>query len=376
MIMAALGSQIIRTLALFSVAEHLHGAALTAEQIAERESGDPAMTYRLLRAGVALGFLEYHADTGQFTGTSLLDVLRKDSPLSLKYYAQTAAGPAFWSSHLLMPESVMGGGPRVLDALGSSVFEYFAEHPDQARMFSAAMTNLSTPVICEAVTSIDTTNAQFAVDVGGADGAFIAALLQRNPALTGAVLDLPQVIPGVVEAAQAHGLQSRMTGIAGDFFQTVPPADVYLLKFILHDWNDESCVKILSNIRAAMKPRARLFIVEMVVTTTTSVSAALMDMGMLTGFTGQERELSHFGTLLHAAGLEMTQAVELHPPYHLIEAATDGAVRRVSTHAAWPEHARREPASEMVDRARHAKRVPRDGGPSWDTPHEVVDAIR
>ena len=333
MIMAALGSQVVRTLALMSVAEHLHGAALTAEEIAVRESSDPALTYRLLRAGAALGFLEYHAETGQFTGTSLLDVLREDSPLSLKYYAQAAAGPAFWPSHMLMPETVMRGSTRVVDALGSTVFEYFAEYQYQAREFSAAMTNLSSPVIREAVTVMDTTNAQFVVDVGGADGAFIAALLQHNPALTGAVLDLAQVIPGVIEAAAAHGLQSRMTGIVGDFFIEIPAADVYLLKFVLHDWSDESCVRILSNIRAAMKPGARLFVVEMAITATTSMSATLMDMGMLTGFTGQERELAHFAKLLQAAGLEIGQAVELHRPYYLIEARaqSDCVVPQVNT---------------------------------------------
>jgi hypothetical protein len=90
---------------------------------------------------------------------------------------------------------------------------------------------------------------------------------------------------------------------------------------VLHDWNDESCVKILSNIRTAMEPGARLFIVEMAITTTTtSMSAILMDMAMLASFAGQERELSHFETLLHSAGLKMGQAISLHPPYHLIEA--------------------------------------------------------
>ena len=333
MIMAALASQAVRTLALMSVAEHLHGAALTAGQIAERESSDPALTYRLLRAGAALGFLEYHADTNQFTGTSLLDVLREDSPLSLKYYAQAAPGPAFWLTNMLMPETVRQGGTRVEDALGSSVFEYFAEHGDQAREFSAAMTNLSTPVIREAVTAMDTTGAQFVVDVGGADGAFIAALLQHNPALTGAVLDLAQVIPGVIEAAAAHGLQSRMTGIVGDFLREVPAADVYLLKFVLHDWDDESCVRILSNIRRAMEPGARLFIVEMAITATISISATLMDLGMLAAFTGQERDIPHFTSLLQSAGLEIGQAIELHRPYHLIQAHAqpDHVVSQVNT---------------------------------------------
>jgi O-methyltransferase domain len=321
MIMASLGSQAIRTLALLSVAEHLHGTALTARQIAARESSDPESTYRLLRAGAALGFLEYRADTEQFTGTSLLDVLRKDAPLSLKFYAQAAPGPAFWLPNLLMPEAVRRGRTCVVDALGGTVFEYFAEHEDEARMFSAAMTDFSLPVIREAVKAIDVADARFIVDVGGADGAFAAELLQRNPGSTGAVLDLPQVIPGVTAAARGRGLQDRMTGIAGDFLQAVPSADIYLLKSVLHDWNDESCVKILSNIHSAMEPGARLFIVEMAITTTTtSLSAALMDMAMLASFTGQERELSHFETLLRSAGLGLVQSLALWPPFYLIEA--------------------------------------------------------
>jgi O-methyltransferase domain len=319
-IMVSLSSQVVRTLALLSVAEHLHGTALTADQIAARESSDPALTYRLLRAGAALGFLEYQADADQFVGTPLLDVLREDSPFSLKFYAQAAPGPAFWLPNLLMPETVRDGKTHVVDALGSSVFEYLAAHEDQARMFSAAMTNFSKPVIREAVMEIDVGAAQFAVDVGGADGAFIAELLQRNPELKGAVLDLPKVIPGVVEAADVQGIQRRMTGIAGDFFQKVPAADIYILKSVLHDWDDEACVKILSNIRAAANPGGRVFIVEMAITTATSLSATLMDMAMLTAFTGQERELPHFEMLIKSAGLTMGDAVPLHPPFYLIEA--------------------------------------------------------
>lgn len=209
---------------------------------------------------------------------------------------------------------------HVVDALGSSVFEYLAAHEDQARMFSAAMTNFSKPVIREAVMEIDVGAAQFAVDVGGADGAFIAELLQRNSELKGAVLDLPKVIPGVVEAANVQGIQRRMTGIAGDFFQKVPAADIYILKSVLHDWDDEACVKILSNIHAAANPGGRVFIVEMAITTATSLSATLMDMAMLTAFTGQERELPHFEILIKSAGLTMGDAVPLHPPFYLIEA--------------------------------------------------------
>jgi hypothetical protein len=319
-IMVSFSSQVVRTLALLSVAEHLHGTTLTADQIAARESSDPAMTYRLLRAGTALGFLEHQADTNKFVGTPLLDVLREDSPLSLKFYAQAAPGPAFWLPNLLMHETVRDGKTHVVDALGSSVFEYFAAHEDQARMFSAAMTNFSKPVIREAVSAINVGAAQFAVDIGGANGAFIAELLQHNPELKGTVLDLPKVIPGVSKAADAQGLQKRMTGVVGDFFEKVPAADIYILKSVLHDWDDEACAKILSNIRAAINPGGRVFIVEMAITTATSLSATLMDMAMLTAFSGQERELPHFKMLIESAGLAMGEAVALHPPFYLIEA--------------------------------------------------------
>jgi hypothetical protein len=187
-------------------------------------------------------------------------------------------------------------------------------------MFSAAMTNFSKPVIREAVTAIDVGAAQFAVDVGGANGAFIAELLKRNPELNGTVLDLPKVIPGALEAAKVQALQKRMTGIAGDFFEKVPAADIYILKSVLHDWDDEACAKILSNIRAAINPDGRVFIVEMAITNATSLSATLMDMAMLTAFSGQERELPQFEMLIKSAGLTMGEAVPLHPPFYLIEA--------------------------------------------------------
>ena len=93
----------------------------------------------------------------------------------------------------------------MVEALGSTVFEYFAEHEDQARMFSAAMTNGSTLVIREAAKLIDAAGAHFVVDVGGADGAFTAELLHHHPGLTGAVLDLPKVIPGVLKRRRHRG---------------------------------------------------------------------------------------------------------------------------------------------------------------------------
>ena len=321
LIMAGWGSQAVRTLASLSVAEHLDGGSLTAEQIAERACSDPSMTYRVLRAGVALGLLEYDNVTKAFSGTSRLEILHADSPFTLKHYAQAAPGPAFWLPALRLPDTVRRGSNYAEETLGGNVWDFFAGHDDQARMFRTAMTDLSTPVIREAVSVIDAASARFVVDVGGADGAFLAELLQDNPHLNGTVLELPEAMSGVAQESRCRGLGDRMSGTGGDFFDSVPAADLYLLKFVLHDWNDESCVKILSNIRRAMNPGARLFITEMVFTDqAASLSAALMDVGMLFAFSGQERELAEFEKLLRAADMAIARTLTLHEPYHLIEA--------------------------------------------------------
>ena len=321
MIMAAWGSQAIRCLAVLSIAEHLEAGALSAQEIAERESVDPGMLYRLLRVGAAMGLLEYNSNDVTFSKTPMLYVLHEDAPESLKYYAQAAMGPAFWLPGGRTPQAIAQGQNQAVEALSTSVFEYFADHPEEGRIFSAAMTDLSSPVIREAVSVIDVGAARYAVDVGGANGAFVSELVERNPQLTGAVIDLPHVIPGVLEHANQRGLAQRVTGIAGNFLESVPGADIYLLKFILHDWDDQACVTLLTNIRRAMNPGARLFIVEMLIAhDAATIDAALMDMAMLFSLTGQERDMSQFDALLAHAGLRAVGVKALRDSYRIIEA--------------------------------------------------------
>jgi hypothetical protein len=325
LIMAAWGSQTVRAIAALSVAEHLGSGRLTADEIARRESSDPAMTYRLLRAGVALGLLTHDAATGTFAGTSALTVLHEESPMSLKHYAQAAIGPAFWATAAHLPETVRRGHNQTRAVLGSDLFTYFAAHPEDAHQFGTAMTDISAPIIRQAVSLIDLAGARTVVDVGGANGAFVGALVGPHPDVKGITLDLPHAMPGAQAEAERLGLRDRVTAVPGDFFDEVPAADLYLLKFILHDWDDESCTRILSSVRKAMNPGARVLVVDMAMTADhPSIDAALMDMAMLFATTGQERELPRFGALLAAAGLRQTRVTALRPPYHLIEAEAAG----------------------------------------------------
>ncbi|WP_197383598.1 methyltransferase [Mycolicibacterium mengxianglii] len=324
LIMAAWGSQAIRALADCSIAEHLKTEALTAQQIAERERVDASMLYRLLRVGVSMGLLNHDTDSGTFLSTAMLQMLHEDAPDSLKHYAKAAIGPAFWLPAVRTPQAIATGRNQAVEALGTSVFDYFGQHPEEARVFTAAMTDLSTPVIREAVSAIDVGNASYAIDVGGADGTFVSELLERHPELTGAVLDLPHVIPSVVDNAKRRGISHRMAGIGGDFLESVPSADIYLLKFVLHDWDDRTCITLLGNIRRAMNPSARLFIVEMVHGyDVAALDTALMDMAMLFSNTGKERDVSEFESLLSEAGLCPVTVRPLRGSYHVIEATAD-----------------------------------------------------
>jgi hypothetical protein len=319
-IMAANGTQVVRTLAMLSVAEHLQSERLTAEEIAARESSDPSMTYRVLRAGVGLGLLEYDPDGRVFSGTDMLRLLHRDGPITLKNYAQLTGDPVFWGPAVFLPETVRRGRNHLTETLGCEVFEYFGRHPDVAQLFGAAMTDVSSPVVDAAVAAIAVAEGSTVVDVGGANGALLCALLRRHPSLSGTVLDLPHVMPGVAEEAARWELTDRVTGVAGDFFESVPAGDLFLLKHVLHDWDDESSVRILSNIRAAMRPGARLAVIEMVVGVESSASAALMDMTMMYSTTGRERELPEYEALLEAAQLRTLRTVPIHPPYRVIEA--------------------------------------------------------
>lgn len=131
-----------------------------------------------------------------------------------------------------LPDSVRRGRNHVEEAPGGDLWNFYDRNDDEARMFRAAMTDVSAPVVREAVSAINGADNGFVVDVGGASGTFVAELLKRNPRLTGAVLDLPQAMPGLDEQAARWGVSDRMNGIAGYFFDSIPSADFYLLKYI------------------------------------------------------------------------------------------------------------------------------------------------
>ena len=169
---------------------------------------------------------------------------------------------------------------------------------------------------------VDTSTATVAVDIGGASGTLVHSLLVANSQLHGIVLDLPDVVPRASAAAAALGLGERSRAMAGDFFTAVPEADIYLLKNVLHDWNDEEAVRILKRCRQAMKRGGRVVVIETLLGEMGDPGIApLMDLNMMVLLTGRERSLAEFSGLLADAGLRFSKSTPVRPsPFAVIEA--------------------------------------------------------
>ncbi|WP_089292128.1 methyltransferase [Actinoplanes regularis] len=313
-------AQAVRAAVDLSLAEHLADGPRTAAEIAEAEGADPGATARFLRACASMGLVTYAE--GGFAGTELLTVLHRDAPMSLRDLAASQSSACMWQTWARIPEAIRSGEAQTTQALGMSFFDYLAAHPDEGALFGAAMASMSAPVIREAVEVIDTAGATTVVDVGGAHGSFALAMLAKHPGLEAIVLDLPHSVPGAQAAAAESGLADRFTAVAGDFFKEVPPGDILLLKFILHDWSDDDCVLLLSNCRDALRPGGRIVITEIVIDDHSPGIAPLMDIAMLASAGSRERTLAEFDDLLSRAGLRRSTATPVEPPYVVIEATT------------------------------------------------------
>ncbi|MFF7211863.1 methyltransferase [Streptomyces sp. NPDC008238] len=312
-------TQIVRAAVDLSLPDHLADGPLDAGEIAEREASDPATTYRLLRACASLGLVA-HQGGRRFSGTPLSELLLTGVPNTLREVALTWAGPSHWRAWERFPEAVRKGGTQIESALGTDFFTYLGDHPAEAELFSVAMSGMSEQLNRDLARALDTTGSAVAVDVGGGTGALVQGLMLANPELRGESLDLPHATATALASAEKQGLADRFTAVTGDFFESVPPADLYLLKMVLHDWNDADCVTILSNCRASARPGARAVVVENVIGEIGAPGfEPLADMHMLAMLPGQERDLPEFDALFAASGWRRTAVTATGLQFKIIE---------------------------------------------------------
>jgi O-methyltransferase domain/Dimerisation domain len=312
-------TQMLCALASLSIADLLAEGPATPETLAQKTGANPDGLARLLRAVAALGIVRF-AD-GRYASTAMLDILREGVPGSLKHAAIALAAPGHWLPWGRFTDAVMTGESRSKAALGLSHFDYYARNPEEAGQFIRFMQATSELVQAEAARVITVGDAATAVDVGGANGSLLCALLKANPSLRGVVCDLPHSRESAVAFAAEHGLSDRISFEGGDFFAAVPPADLYVLKFILHDWDDSRCAKILSNCRRAVLPGGRVVVIEMRLGEIGEPGfGPLADVNMLTVTGGRERTSSEYRRLLAEAGFEVASVTPTRSPFDLLEA--------------------------------------------------------
>lgn len=313
-------TQFVALAARLGIADLLGDGPLTSDQLADATGSNPDALYRALRVLAVRGIVAELPER-RFAITPLSDLLRTEHPASRREAAVFDAGP-WYRAYGALTHTVATGENAFRHVHGVSLFEYLADNPDEARMFDRRMTSFSSEEIPQIVEAYDFSGARTVVDVGGGEGQLLSAVLEVHPALRGVLFDLPHVVGGTEHRLGEGAVADRCTIVGGDFFESVPKAaDLYLLKWIIHDWADDDAVKILSNCARAMDPAGRVVLAEVVIGAANSGDDGPMrDVHMMVLPGGRERTEAEFAQLLAAAGLRLTRVIVTSGVMCLLEA--------------------------------------------------------
>jgi precorrin-6B methylase 2 len=322
-----MASRIVHVAAELGIADLLAAGAKSTETLASETGANIRALHRLLRALASLGVID-ELEPGRFALNALGAQLRTGVPDSVGNLALMYGSERAWRSWSELRHSILTGTPAFQHVFGMEFFEYFAKNPKQAAVFNEAMAEVTRQVAKEVVTLYDFTPFSTIVDVGGGKGTLVAGILKAAPNLRGIVFDSPSGGAEATQQLQSSGLVERCKVIAGDFFRSVPRgADAYILKNIIHDWDDESSSTILKNCREAISPVGKLLLIERVMPARIDASewhqrGAMLDLHMLVMLGGRERTEDEFRALFAAANFELKRTLLLPGAagYSLIEA--------------------------------------------------------
>jgi hypothetical protein len=322
-------TQTIYVAAVLGISDHLADGPRDVGWIAEQCDCDPASLYRLLRALATVGVYE-ELPGRQFGLTPLGEALRHGVPGSLAPWVQFMAS----GSHLAAWGGLLGSirtGENAFKTIhGESAWDYRATRPEDNAMFDAGMTSISQNVSAGVLDAYDFGGLATIIDVGGGRGALLGAILARYPEARGVLGDQPHVIAGAPDVLDGIGVRDRCEVVAVDFFDSVPDGgDAYVLKSIIHDWEDPEAVAILRSVRRAMAPGSVVLLVERLIGAPNgdpeglAMMAAFSDLNMLVGPGGRERTEAEFDAIFAAAGLRRTRTFGTPSGFAVIEAVAD-----------------------------------------------------
>jgi O-methyltransferase domain len=261
-------------------------------------------------------------DQERFALTPLAEVLRSDVPHSLRAYAIMNGEQWVWQSLGAIEHSVRTGHPAFEHIFGAPLFTYYDRHPEAGRVSREALNSLSLIENAAIVAAYDFPPAGTIVDIGGGQGSLLAAILEARPGVRGVLFERPPVAHAVRTRLAGTPIADQFEAVAGDFFAgIVTYGDLFLLKKIVHDWDDDQARAILVQCRAAMRPDARLLVIEAMLPDDNRPSPAhWLDLLMMVYPGGAERTEAEYRTLLTSAGFSVTRVIPTEAVVSLVEA--------------------------------------------------------
>lgn len=311
-------SRVVSVAAELGIADLLATGPSTADELAKATGTHAGALRRLLGALTSLQIFSEDAN-GAYRNTTVSETLRSNQPHSMRALAMLWGRPIFLRSWQNLDTAITSGLPAFDSLYGQSFFEYLEQNPEDASIFNAAMSGSSAADVSAVLQSYDFSRFQRIVDVGGGHGGFLRAILSATPHLLGVLYDLPSVVATV--EASGGDIAGRCEVRSGSFFEAVPEgADGYLLRRIIHDWDDEASLRILSNCRRAISSDGTLLLVERVLKPPNeSDFGKFMDLHMCVVLGGRERSEQDFRALLREAGFALTRVLPTAGPHSIIE---------------------------------------------------------
>jgi O-methyltransferase domain/Dimerisation domain len=308
------------------IADLLKDGAKSAEELAQLTDTHAPSLYRVMRGLVSAGIFDQD-EQGRFTLTPIGATLRSDVPNSLRALAIINLGEERYHAWGDLMLSVRTGEIAFNKVFGMGLWEYYQEHPDQAKIFDDSMANLIAAHNAAVLASYPFSAIDTLVDVGGGNGSFIVSALKANPLMKGLLFDLPHVAEQAQKRIADAGLSERCAVIGGDIISAVPEGGtLYLLSKIIHDWDDDRAIAILKSCQRAMRDKAKLLLVEIILPARVEQSSALqrafmLDVHMMATTGGRERTEAEYRRLLKAAGFEVIRIIPTRSELAVIECA-------------------------------------------------------
>ena len=308
-----------------NVADHLKDGPQGIAELARVTDANEDALYRVLRVLASLGIFDEVAPR-RFGLTPAADLLRTDVPGSLRGMAVFLPDPMHYRIYGNVLHSLATGKPAADYTLGMPFFQYLEKDQAYSQVFNDAMTALSAPVAGAALEAYDFSGIGLLVDVAGGHGELLMSILRACPGVKGIVADLGHVVDGAKPRIANAGLTDRMQAVECDFFQSVPAGgDAYIMKHIIHDWDDERASTILKNIASAMgargtKPGKVILLESVIASGNTPDFGKFIDIEMLLFPGGRERTADEFRSLFERSGFRLTKVVPTKSPLSVVEA--------------------------------------------------------